>query len=125
MDRRLGPVRASTPAATVYARVLRMLTSNVAATAGLGYDRVDDVALATDEAFGQLLRLPGAEAITCTASCSERSVEVTLSVTRAVDSVDRPARWPDALADRVLAGATDSVEYSSEDGSIRFHVGAG
>lgn len=124
MDGSLGPVRATTPGDPVYARTLRLLAATVAASAGLEVDRVEDVALATNEAFGQLIRLAGAEAVACTASCAEGSVDITMTATPMSDGGDPPERWPDVLAERVLAGVTDAVEYSTDAATIRFHVGA-
>lgn len=123
MNRPLGPVRATTPGDAAYARVLRLLTSNVAATTGLEFDRVEDVALATNEAFGQLMRLPATESVTCTAASCDGVVEVTMSGSAGGDG-PFPERWPDALAARVLSGVTDAIEYSPDERSIRFRVGA-
>lgn len=118
----LDPVRARTPADRAFARPVRMLITSVAASAGLEFDRVGDVALATNEAFGQLIALPGVESVLCEAAPAPGSLDVTLS---AVPSPgDAPAGpWPDTLARRVLEGVTEHVEHAASRAVVRFRVG--
>lgn len=116
----LGPVCASTPADAAYARVLRLLTSHVAASSGLEFDRVEDVALATNEVFGSLLAVPGVEFVECAASCDAHAVEVTMSAHPAHPASGE--QWPDELAQRVLHGVTEEVEYSRATGTVRFRI---
>lgn len=119
---RLDPVRARTPAEGVFARPVRMLTTSVAASAGLEFDRVGDVALATNEAFGQLLALPGVQSIVCEATPAPGSLVVSLSAIPVPGDVPEE-RWPDTLAARVLESVTEDVEHTASRAVVRFRVG--
>ena len=119
----LGPVRTSTTADPAMARVLRMVTIGVAASAGLTVDRVDDVALATTEAFGIVIAAPGTASVECVAEADIGHISV--QITSIAGDVREPpsGRWTiDPLADRVLRSVTDQVDYETEPTRVEFSV---
>lgn len=119
----LGPVRTSTTADPAMARVLRMVTMGVAASAGLTVDRVDDVALATTEAFGIVIAAPGTASVECVAEADRGRISV--QITAIAGGVGEPpsGRWTiDPLADRVLRSVTDQVACGSDPPSVSFAV---
>lgn len=116
----LGPVRARTPLHPSFGRVMRLLTTSIASSIGMTFDRVEDVALATNEAFGLLVRSPGADAVHCVVSPADRAVTVTLSAESTSISSCNGEAWEDELAIRVLRGVSEEVEYAP--GRISFCV---
>lgn len=122
MDVLLGPVVASAPAHPEFARTIRLLVANVAASAGLPYDRVDDAALAANEAFGLLIRPHGATTVECEATCGDHWIDVALRSAGSTVTGPGSEPWPDDLAGRVLAGTTDDVEYRPDEPAIRFRL---
>lgn len=123
MTGRHGAIRASIPADPSYSRVVRLLTSNVAACAGLGFDRIEDAAMAANEAFCLLAEVPGVRTIACAAAGTDASIEMVL--TAVPPSSDPEASWPDELTERVLRAVTEDVEFSQRDARIRFRIAAG
>lgn len=122
MGGRHGPIVATIPADRSFWRVLRLLASNVAACSGLGFDKIDDVAMATNEAVCLVAGVPGTTSITCRAVGDADSVEITLAAVPS--SAVASAPWPDELADRVLRAVADDVHFSSADASVRFRIAA-
>ncbi len=85
----------------------------------MAFDRVEHVALATDEAFGLLVRSPGTDAVHCIASPTDHAVEVTLSAEGAAMDIGDHDGWEDELAIRVLRGVSDEVECAARFVSFR------
>ncbi len=121
-----SPVLATVPADPKNARILRMVASAVASGVGLGMDRLEDLALAIDEASGVLLGVAGTTSLECAITPVGDGVEVRV---RSVGG--RGAAWPlpswsDSLERLVLTSVTDAVEPMLDAGepSIRFTISA-
>ena len=119
----LGPVRMSTSADPAMARVLRMVTMGIAASAGFTVDRVDDVALATTEAFSIVIATPGTASVECVAKADMGRVSVQMtSITEAAGESSSGPWTIDPLADRVLRTVTDRVDYEAGPTRVAFAV---
>ncbi|MGB9357195.1 MAG: hypothetical protein WCC01_01430 [Acidimicrobiia bacterium] len=119
----LGPVRTSTPADPAMARVLRMVTMGIAASAGFTVDRVDDVALATTEAFSIVIATPGTASVECVAKAEMGRISVQMTSVAETVGESSSDPWPiDPLADRVLRSVTDQVDYEMGPTRVAFAV---
>ena len=105
------------------ARVLRMVTMGIAASAGFTVDRVDDVALATTEAFSIVIATPGTASVECVTKADIGRISV--QMTSIAETVGEPSSDPwtiDPLADRVLRSVTDRVDYEADPTRVAFAV---
>ena len=115
-----GPLQVTTTADPSMSRVLRMLARSLAARAPLGVDRVEDVALATSEAFAVVTssgyrgpvgftgRLDGGSICVAIARCDDSSPRID------GDAID-------LLTQRVLHSVTDEVRIGPE--GVHFTIG--
>jgi serine/threonine-protein kinase RsbW len=126
-DHVTAEIRVSVPARPQFVQVLRAVAASVAARLDFPYDVIEDLRLAVDEAFGQLLRLPGpaTELLLRLAARPGRLEAVACSDAK-------PEAWPPPGADRslgwqVLSGLTDHAGFEQyENGpALRFGIGGG
>lgn len=120
------PVLVSVPPDAVNARIVRVVANAVAAHAGLGVDRLDDLALAIDEACGDLLSLDGTAALECAITTARSGVEVRLRGVGADLGGWPIPEWSDTLRGVVLHAVTDDVEelVDGDAPTIRFVLSA-
>lgn len=96
------------------AAVLRAVAMSVAASSAMTVDRVEDVALAVNEAFrGVVTSVADDDRIECGLEARDGSidVEVVVSSPSAATSVEL-----DALGSTILSGVTDRYELSEHSG---------
>lgn len=117
-------VYVTVPADPRFVRVVRMVANRSAATAGFGYDRIEDLALAIDEAGSELLRLSGAATLEGVVSNRPDSVHVRLGVD-AGGEVWPPEGWQDSLGALVLGSVARDVRFEREDGRSVIHLAVG
>src|SRR5438093_6882551 len=91
-------VSITVPARADFVHVLRSVIASIAARADFTYDEIDDLRLAVDEAFAQLLTVHG---MSTTLSMVVRSLDG--GVVEVVVSIDADdAAWPPAGAEQSL-----------------------
>jgi len=119
-------VRVTVPPAAGFVRIVRVVASASAAKAGLDINKLDDLALAIDEACGALLEVAGTTSLECTVDLVAHGIEVLLVGHNAEQPSWPPAGWLDSLAGIVLEGITSRVEPYTHDGApaIRFAIAA-
>lgn len=119
-------VKATIPARAEFVKVLRGVVSSVAARMQFGFEEIEDLRLAVDEACAHLLAAaPAPDRIHLTVKASDGSIDV---VARR-DTV--PEAWPPdgarrTLAWRVLSALTDEARFEDDgDGAaISFRKGS-
>jgi len=116
-----GPVQITTRPQAVMARVLRMTSMSIASSAGLRVGKVEDIALATNEAFAVALSKPNTSRVTCTVEGEEGSVHVQITPHHG-ETATLPSPQVDALANRVLESITSSFNHDRTTGAIRFTI---
>jgi serine/threonine-protein kinase RsbW len=111
-----GDINVTVPARPDFLHVVRSVTASVAARLDLGYDDIEDLRIAVDEACAQLLSASGqASQINLIITPSEGQVEV-------VVCTDGDVReWPPAgveasLIWQILGGLTESPSFERFDG---------
>jgi len=115
-------VTVTVPASANSARVLRAVVGSVAAGLDFTYDEIDDLRLALNEAFSQLLTTaPDATSVVVRLAGDDGAIEVTVSCDADVDP------WPPhgavgELTWHVLSALADeaSFEHLDEGPAIRF-----
>jgi serine/threonine-protein kinase RsbW len=112
-----GEIRVTVPARPDFLHVVRSVTASVAARLDLGYDDIEDLRIAVDEACAQLLSDGGSAS------------QLTLSITPSADRVevvvctDGDVReWPppgveESLIWQVLKGLTESPSFERFEGN--------
>lgn len=121
-----APIRVAIPAEARYVRIVRMVASASAASVGLGLDRLDDLALAIDEACGALLHVPGTSSLQCSISAVGPGIRVRVDGRDAVAPTWPPPDWQDSLEAIVLFSVAEDVTASTEEGvpAIAFDMSA-
>lgn len=107
------------PADPTSLRVMRSVASAAAAEADLGFDAVDDLSLAIDEAGGALLEYGTGGSLHCVARRENEGLAITVAGD-AGDSVAEPwppPDWEQSMGALVLAAVAPGVEYKTIDGS--------
>ena len=113
----LGPARVTTTSDPSMARVARMVAMSVAGHSELGVDAVQDVALATSEAFS-VVALSGPEGIAVDVSASDNVVTVVVEAT----GVRKEGGFMiDPLTARVLDAVTTDIRIDPGQ-FVRFSV---
>jgi serine/threonine-protein kinase RsbW len=107
----LGEIVVFVPAHPRFVQILRSVVSAVAARLELGYDAIEDLKIAVDEASAQLLQIARSSGtLTLRVSAGSTSLEVVVSVDADV------GRWPPdgferSLTWQVLTGLTDAASW--------------
>lgn len=117
-----GPVTMTTSADAAMARVMRMTNMAIASSADLAVDRVDDVALATNEAFAAAIASRGADRVECAVHAERGSVVVRMTPVRASGSEPRSVAEPAPLTATVLRSVTDDVVFDGATGAVSFTI---
>lgn len=114
------------PAAPTSLRVMRSVASAAAAEADLGFDSVDDLSLAIDEAGGALIEFAAAGSLRCAVHREDHGLAVTIASGADVplDTAWPPADWKQSMGALVLAAVAPDLEYLTIDDkpSITFTV---
>ncbi len=116
--------RLEVPARPEAVRVVRSVASGAAAEVDMGYDKMDELGLAIDEASTALLELGMGGELVCEAFAAQRGLAVSVAATGAPPTLDS---WPPAetsLGQMVLRAVAADVELTSEAGrpTVRFVV---
>ena len=116
------PMLVSTPPDATYARIVRMVASSAGAPV-LGFDRIEDLGLAIDEAFGRLLQVADVRALEFEIAPGDGAVAV---IGRGVGGSHEhwpPSDWDDSMEAMVLEALATGVELTAEaDPELRFTV---
>lgn len=96
-------------------RVLRTMAAREADLTGVGYDTLEDLGLAVDEAAAALMSTGAGGNLRTVFEHSTRSVGFTMSANQAV-SAWPPPDWEDSVGGLVLGSVADSVEFSTDSG---------
>ncbi len=117
-------ISVSVPADPRYLRVVRMVANRSAAAAGLGYDRIEDLILAIDEAAAQLLHIGKGSIIDGSLSSEADGVHVELGIDAVTDEWP-PSGWDSSLAASVLHAVSREVAFENtpERSTVRLVVG--
>ncbi|NNF62981.1 MAG: hypothetical protein HKN07_01870 [Acidimicrobiia bacterium] len=107
------------PAEPSAARVVRAVASSVASGVSMGYDRIEDLALAIGEAYSFLLAT-GPSAIRATLGSTPDGIHIAMEAVEA--SSESPEPWATSLNRVVLESVAENVEQRS--GHLSFAVGA-
>lgn len=121
----MDPIHVTLPAHPAMVRVIRSVANRAADLAGLGFDRVEDLGLAVDEAASALLVSGGNGPLRAVVDQAPGLVKVRLSVEDGVD-VWPPVDFDDSITGMVLYSVADVVEFasSSEATSIELSISA-
>jgi serine/threonine-protein kinase RsbW len=119
-----GRIQVTVPADPRFVRVVRMVANRSAATAGMGYDRIEDLALAIDEAGTELLRLPGASTLEGLISSETDGIHVRLAVDAGGGSWP-PTRWDESLGALVLGSLARDIRFERDDDQSVIHLAVG
>lgn len=117
-----GPVTLTTRADAAMARVLRMTNMSVATSAGLHIDRVEDVALATNEAFASILNDGPADGLTCIVESDPGTILVRMVPNRPETPTAPHDKQRDPLTARILEAIADELSYEETAGSVEFRI---
>lgn len=112
-------IELTVPANTEAARILRAVSSSVASGIPFGYDRIEDLALAIDEAFAFLIE-SGPDIVRCTLSKEPAAIRVMMTASPAGD--DASSEWASCLNRVVLESMARDVQQ--DIGRISFVVEA-
>jgi hypothetical protein len=117
-----GPITMTTKAEHIMARVIRMTTMSIATSAGLHVDKVEDVALATNEAFATATRWGTAETMTCVVEADPGTIKVHMLPIHSENRNGTPDLDPDPLTARILQTITEDLVYEPATGGVSFRV---
>jgi serine/threonine-protein kinase RsbW len=111
-----GEINVTVPARPDFLHVVRSVTASVAARMDLGYDDIEDLRIAVDEACAQLLSAAGrASKITLIITPSEGRVDVVVCTDG--DVRDWPPRGVESsLIWQILNGLTEAPSFERFDG---------
>lgn len=114
----MDDITVSIPARTEFVRLLRNVVSSAAARLRFGYDEIDDLRLAVDEACSHLLEArPPPDTVLLTLRLDEDRIDVS------VRGDISPPVWPiggarETLAWQVLSALTDDARFERVDGGV-------
>lgn len=117
-----GPVTMITSADPAMARVLRMTNMAIASSADLAVDRVDDVALATNEAFAAAIANGNVESVKCAVHADSGSVVVRMTPLGVSGSEPITIADPAPLTATVLRSVTHDVAFDGTTGVVSFTI---
>ena len=123
MDRR--PISVTVPSEARHVRILRTIGCSAASAAGFGLDRIEDLALAIDEASAALLRSAPGPHLQGTLVVDEGRVGVTIGTEGDGEGAWPPDGWDGTLGARVLAALADDVTFATPPKwrTVQFTVG--
>lgn len=115
-----GPIELAMPADTRLLRLVRLVASGLASTAGFDVDELDDLRIAVDEAVASLLEGGDGTRLTLRFDIAEAEVGMAGSTPVA------PGAGLDAerveLSTQILAAVCDDHELDVSDGAVRVRI---
>lgn len=117
-------IHVSIPPSGQYARIVRAVAS-AAASSVLAVDRIDDLALAIDEACSQVLQAESTLQLEWTITAHEAHVDVTARASGGQAPSWPPEDWTESLEAVVLHSVANDVAVTMIDDApgVRFSVG--
>ena len=115
-----GPIELALPADTRLLRLVRLVASGLASTAGFDVDELDDLRIAVDEAVASLLEGGDGTRLTLRFDVGESEVGMAGS-TPAMPGISLD---PDRveLSTQILAAVCDDHELDVSDGNVRVRI---
>jgi len=115
-----GPIELAIPADTRLLRLVRLVASGLASTAGFDVDELDDLRIAVDEAVASLLEGGDGSRLTLRFDVGDSSVGMAGATPAAAGSPLDPDRVE--LSTQILAAVCDEHELDITDGSVRVRI---
>ena len=119
------PISFTVPADAGYLRIVRAVACSAATVAGLALDRLDDLALALDEASTVLIGTGAGTALEGTLVVEPDRVEVTIGAGADLENSPwPPVGWHESLTATVLDSVAHDVAFAGSGGrrTVRFTV---
>jgi serine/threonine-protein kinase RsbW len=114
-----GPIELALPADTRLLRLVRLVASGLASTAGFDVDELDDLRIGVDEAVAALLEGGDGSRLTLRFEISGDEVGMSGSTPASAGALD-PDRVE--LSTQILAAVCDEHELSAADGMVRVRI---
>jgi serine/threonine-protein kinase RsbW len=109
-------VTLTVPAKSEYAKTVRMTAAALVSRLGMNYDEVDDVRIATEEAFVYAAgTLPEGEDVAFEFLVSDDQVEISVKLGQENPATDEDAERRAAYATFILESVCDSYEFTSDE----------
>ncbi len=97
------------------------MANRTADLAGLGYDRVEDLGLAIDEAAAMLLELPAGTSLSTALTAQDGEVGFVMSRAMAADEWPPPG-WAESIGGLVLDSVASNLAFSSDEQTSSIHI---
>lgn len=115
-----GPIELSLPADTRLLRLVRLVASGLASTAGFDVDELDDLRIAVDEAVASLLEGGDGSRLSLRFEVGKSDVGMAGEVPAAPGRPLDPDRVE--LSTQILAAVCDEHELAMSDGTVRVRI---
>lgn len=115
-----GPIELALPADTRLLRLVRLVASGLASTAGFDVDELDDLRIAVDEAVASLLEGGDGSRLNLRFDVGQSEVGMSGTANAAAGSPLDPDRVE--LSTQILAAVCDEHELDVTDGSVRVRI---
>jgi len=115
-----GPIELALPADTRLLRLVRLVASGLASTAGFDVDELDDLRIAVDEAVASLLEGGDGSRLTLRFDVGESEVDMAGSTPAAKGTTLDPERIE--LSTQILAAVCDEHELDLSDGQVKVRI---
>lgn len=115
-----GPIELALPADTRLLRLVRLVASGLASTAGFDVDELDDLRIAVDEAVASLLEGGDGSRLTLRFDVGRSEVGMAGSTPAAAGSPIDEDRIE--LSTQILAAVCDDHELDLSDGQVRVRI---
>lgn len=115
-----GPIELALPADTRLLRLVRLVASGLASTAGFDVDELDDLRIAVDEAVASLLEGGDGSRLTLRFDVGESEVDMAGSTPAAMGTTLDPERIE--LSTQILAAVCDEHELDLSDGQVKVRI---
>jgi len=108
----------SVPARSEFARTVRLAAAELAASAGMNIDDVDDVKLAVEEAFVLASARAGVAQVTVTFTLAEGSLELVVGPVPSPSAAEDDSEPGQRYARFILESVCDEYELIERDGAF-------
>ncbi len=115
-----GPIELALPADTRLLRLVRLVASGLASTAGFDVDELDDLRIAVDEAVAALLEGGNGSRLVLRFDVGETEVDMTGSTPAGTSGPLDPDRVE--LSTQILAAVCDEHELDVSNGNVRVRI---
>jgi serine/threonine-protein kinase RsbW len=115
-----GPIELALPADTRLLRLVRLVASGLASTAGFDVDELDDLRIAVDEAVASLLEGGDGSRLTLRFDVGDDQVALAGTTPMAAGAPLDPDRVE--LSTQILAAVCDEHELDVSDGNVRVRI---